>query len=161
MRRPQLSYANVVATLALFVALGGGAYAVGGDLGKDSVKPKHLSQPLAAKLADATSVGGRITPPLSDDPCEILDPNDPSEEGCTNTPFATKSFAFLATKTWLLNCPPGKFPAGIPYPLVSVTTGADHFTGEGTFNGLQVIFTLTNWTKGKQKFTPWMPCGDD
>jgi hypothetical protein len=36
--KPRLSYANVVATLALFVALGGGAYAVS----KDSVKSKHI-----------------------------------------------------------------------------------------------------------------------
>ena len=36
--KPRLTYANVVATLALFVALGGGAYA----LSKESVKSKHI-----------------------------------------------------------------------------------------------------------------------
>jgi hypothetical protein len=40
--RPQLSYANVVATIALFVSLGGGAYAAG--LGKDSVKSKQIAK---------------------------------------------------------------------------------------------------------------------
>src|SRR4051812_15136186 len=38
--RERLGYANVVATIALFVALGGGAYAVG--IGKNSVKSKHI-----------------------------------------------------------------------------------------------------------------------
>ncbi len=36
--KPRLTYANVVATVALFVALGGGAYAVS----KESVKSKHI-----------------------------------------------------------------------------------------------------------------------
>ena len=42
MRGARLSYANVVATLALFVALGGGAYATQGrrsDLGTSSPMP--------------------------------------------------------------------------------------------------------------------------
>ncbi len=38
--RPRLTYANVVATLALFAALGGGAYAAG--LAKNSVKSKTV-----------------------------------------------------------------------------------------------------------------------
>jgi trimeric autotransporter adhesin len=38
-----LSYANVMATLALFVALGGGAYAAS-ELAKDSVGPKQLKK---------------------------------------------------------------------------------------------------------------------
>ena len=38
MKLPRLTYANVVATLALFVALSGGAYA----LSNNSVKSKHI-----------------------------------------------------------------------------------------------------------------------
>lgn len=38
--RGSISYANVVATLALIVAMAGGAYAAG--LGRDSVKSKHI-----------------------------------------------------------------------------------------------------------------------
>jgi hypothetical protein len=40
--RPHLTYANVVATIALFASLGGGAYAAG--LGKDSVKSKQIAK---------------------------------------------------------------------------------------------------------------------
>jgi hypothetical protein len=38
--RGSISYANVVATLALIIAMAGGAYAAG--LGRDSVKSKHI-----------------------------------------------------------------------------------------------------------------------
>jgi hypothetical protein len=40
--RPHLTYANVIATIALFVSLGGGAYAAG--LGRDSVKSKQIAK---------------------------------------------------------------------------------------------------------------------
>ena len=45
----RLSYANVVATLALFVALGGGAYAtqagrIGpGDIKPDAIRTRHIA----------------------------------------------------------------------------------------------------------------------
>lgn len=45
----RLSYANVVATLALFIALGGGAYATqvgqirGGDIGRDAIRSRHIA----------------------------------------------------------------------------------------------------------------------
>jgi hypothetical protein len=42
-RRPRLSYANVVATMALFVALGGSSYAAV-QLSKGQVKKKHLAK---------------------------------------------------------------------------------------------------------------------
>jgi hypothetical protein len=41
--RSKLSYANVVATLALFVALGGSAYAAV-ELSKNSVRTKHIAK---------------------------------------------------------------------------------------------------------------------
>jgi hypothetical protein len=41
--RPKLTYANVVATLALFAALGGTSYAVSG-LGKNSVKSQNIGK---------------------------------------------------------------------------------------------------------------------
>lgn len=48
--RPKLTYANVVATLALFVALGGTSVAAL-NLGKDSVKSKNLA-PGAVRSSD-------------------------------------------------------------------------------------------------------------
>jgi hypothetical protein len=47
-KRPKLSYANVVATLALFVALGGGAMAAS-QLGKNSVGTKQLKKNAVTK----------------------------------------------------------------------------------------------------------------
>ena len=41
--RPELSYANVVASIALFVSLGGGAYAAA-TLSKDQVKARHIAK---------------------------------------------------------------------------------------------------------------------
>lgn len=47
--RRRLSYANVIATIALFLALGGSAYAV--SLGKNSVKSKNIAKG-AVRTAD-------------------------------------------------------------------------------------------------------------
>lgn len=43
-RRVKLTYANVIATLALFLALGGGAAYAASDLGKNSVGAKQLKK---------------------------------------------------------------------------------------------------------------------
>lgn len=40
----KLTYANVVATLALFLALGGGAVWAAGEIGKDAVKSKNIAR---------------------------------------------------------------------------------------------------------------------
>jgi hypothetical protein len=60
--RPKLSYANVIATIALFVALGGAAIAAG--LPKNSVGPKQLKRGAvtAAKLKRGAVTAGKIAP---------------------------------------------------------------------------------------------------
>jgi hypothetical protein len=63
--RDRLSYANVIATCALFVALGGGAYALegrntvdAGDLKKNAVKPPEVAKNAVRKAETAkNSVG--------------------------------------------------------------------------------------------------------
>lgn len=59
---PKLSYANVIATIALFVALGGAAVAAG--LPKNSVGPKQLKRGAvtAAKIRKAAVVSGKLAP---------------------------------------------------------------------------------------------------
>ena len=57
--RKRLSYANVMATLALFVALGGGAYA----LSRGEVKSKHIARD--AVKAKHIDFGVRSTPMLA------------------------------------------------------------------------------------------------
>ena len=58
--RPHASFANVVSVIALFVALGGSAYAIG--LKKDSVKSKHIvdGQVKAADVADDDLTGADL-----------------------------------------------------------------------------------------------------
>lgn len=58
MHRPKLSYANIVATLALFIALGGGAYAAS-QLPKNSVGSKQLknNSVTGAKVRDGSITG--------------------------------------------------------------------------------------------------------
>lgn len=60
--RPKLNYANVIATIALFVALGGAAVAAG--LPKNSVGPKQLKRGAvtAAKLKRGAVTPGKIAP---------------------------------------------------------------------------------------------------
>ena len=60
--RPKLSYANVIATIALFVALGGAAVAAG--LPKNSVGAKQLKNGAVttAKLKRAAVTSGKIAP---------------------------------------------------------------------------------------------------
>jgi hypothetical protein len=62
MRRPRLSYANVMATLALFVALGGVGYAAV-KLPKDSVRSKQIKEDAvkASELAPDSVDGSHIT----------------------------------------------------------------------------------------------------
>lgn len=60
--RPKLSYSNVIATIALFVALGGAAVAAG--LPKNSVGPKQLKRGAVntAKLKRAAVTAGKLAP---------------------------------------------------------------------------------------------------
>jgi hypothetical protein len=60
--RPRLTYANVIASLALFVALGGSAVAAG--LAKNSVGPNQLKKGAvaASKLAKQAVTSGKIAP---------------------------------------------------------------------------------------------------
>ena len=60
---PRLSYANVIATLALFIALGGGAIAAS-TLGKNSVGPKQLKKNAVttSKVKNKAITGAKIKP---------------------------------------------------------------------------------------------------
>jgi hypothetical protein len=64
--RPRLSYANVIATLALFIALGGGAYAAS-QLPKNSVGTKQLKKNsvTAAKIKQGAIEAAKISGTLS------------------------------------------------------------------------------------------------
>ena len=55
---PRLSYVNVVATLALFIALGGASYAAV-ELPANSVGVRQIAFPVGGQTA--TEAGGRLT----------------------------------------------------------------------------------------------------
>jgi hypothetical protein len=61
--RPKLSFANVISVLALFVALGGTAFAAS-QLGKNSVGPKQLKKNAVrtAKIKNKAVTGAKIKP---------------------------------------------------------------------------------------------------
>lgn len=56
----RLSYANVVATVALFVALGGGAYAAIDLVGRNDIKSKHIAKNAATGKDIAESSLGQV-----------------------------------------------------------------------------------------------------
>jgi hypothetical protein len=68
--RPRLTYANVVASLALFVALGGTTYAAAtigaGDIKKDAVRSKHIKSctaPVACSGPPTSVLSSPCAPP--------------------------------------------------------------------------------------------------
>src|SRR5262245_13483563 len=62
--RPKLTYANVVATLALFIALGGAGAFAASQLGKNSVGSKQLKKNavVTAKIKNKAVTGAKIKP---------------------------------------------------------------------------------------------------
>jgi hypothetical protein len=55
----RLTYANVVATIALFLALGGGAVWAAGEIGSGDIAPKAVR---ARNLAPGSVTGGKVRP---------------------------------------------------------------------------------------------------
>src|SRR5262249_61237226 len=62
--RPRFTYANVMATVAIFLALGGSAYAF--HLGKNSVGTKQLKKNAVttAKIKNGAVTGAKIDPAM-------------------------------------------------------------------------------------------------
>ena len=60
--RPKLTYANVVATLALFIAVGGASAFAASQLGKNTVGPKQLKKNAVttAKVKKEAITGARL-----------------------------------------------------------------------------------------------------
>ena len=127
----RLTYANVVATIALFLALGGLSYVKimlpRNSVGKREIKTGGVGKAEAARNSvgraelktgaiDRSEVSGRLAasfvnalpqtvfvPKKSNDPCDTLG----APPGCQNVAGDTKSISFLDTKGWSINCPSG------------------------------------------------------
>lgn len=185
--RERLTYANVVATLALFLALGGISYAnfalqpnsVGrreiktNGVGKSEIAPKSvghselttgavtdakISPGLAADLQMATSA---FVPPNNDTPCQDFS----GGSGCVTVAGSTKSLSFLKSGTWKINCPASQPVAAYktdPYAAFSVVTHSDHYSGADsiyTTNGIDgEQMIVTNWSTTSHSFTPYIGC---
>lgn len=158
MRLPRLTYANVVATLALFVALGGGAYAVT-NVGKNSVTPAALHPKTLAKLSNA--VGSPA--PEGTDPCAVYGYN-PADQ-CYDQPTldpTNPTIRTLGTRKLFIFCQPGFLvPTPQFYPQITIQTNAPHYSvvayDTPADTGAAVVL-VTNWSKGTYSFTPWGAC---
>ena len=99
-RRPKLTYANVVSTLALFLALGGGAvWAAGklgsGDIKRNAIRSKHV-KPNAVKGSDVAEFSlGQVPTAFNADRLDGLD----SSELRASCPAGTSPFAGVCIET--------------------------------------------------------------
>jgi hypothetical protein len=133
MRRPRLTYANVTATLALVISLGGVSYAatqlpansvkavqiapsaVGpSELRTSAVHPSQISQALATRLQEAVAPaatspkeavapGSQFVPPRGENACAVFGKGFAE---CLNVPSSTYNLGLLQSHTTKITCPP-------------------------------------------------------
>jgi hypothetical protein len=130
--RSRLTYANVMASIAVFIALGGGAYAL--SLGKSSVRSKHIKAGAvtSAKVADNSLIGSDIDEDTLQVPRGEAGPRGPKgdtgnpgvqgpagPQGPTGAPglsgvqvVTTSTGNSSSNKTATANCPAGKTVIG-------------------------------------------------
>jgi len=184
MRRFRPTYSNVVATLALFIALGGVSYAAfqlpansvgrthiradavgASELRNGAIGTKDLSRRLSNQLGAGVAASGPtslgVNPPRSNNACAKYYPTNPS---CVDKQFTTKSISGWGTAHWDEGCPTGyKSPARtvLALPTWVVDTAAGSYTGSGVFspsNATDVLLSVTNWTVNRHDFTPHLAC---
>jgi hypothetical protein len=119
--RKQLTYANVMATIAVFLALGGGAYAI--TLKRNSVKSKTIA-PDAAKGVDVDEASLAIVPNAANAASAA---NAATLDGLDSTGFATAGQVGaiqtqLGTVQTQLNSVSGKILTGTVNPTVISAT---------------------------------------
>lgn len=150
--RERLNYANVTATLALFIALGGASYAavslnknsVGGrELQNKGVHLRDLSQGVRRQivqdaadspLADGSPFGN------NDNPCQYI----PAGDACTVAAGEEHHPAPIQnSNVYTVNCPAGTDvisvtgEGGGQYPVWTLVTNAHTWDAEGNFSGTQ------------------------
>ncbi len=179
MKKGNLSYANVMATLAFFVAVGGVSYAV--NLGKNEVRQKHIapkavgSSEIAAEAVGPAEVSGAVgrriskalgsafSPPVGSDACAAWGLGASGTAACTDVAGDTKSLGWgRSIFGEKLDCPGGLGPFGGTSALIpsfAVETVSTDFTGTASFAGTTSgLFTVTNWNKSSHDFTIHVPC---
>ena len=114
------TYANVAATLALFLALSGGVVYAAGGLGKNAVKTKNIApKAVKAKNIAANAVtGGKIKK-------ETITPGKIKKASLTRTSLAAGTLAGLQVAEVQSTAVPGLTtspPAGTPVPLTGTTS---------------------------------------
>ena len=129
--RGRLSYANVMATLALFFALTGGAVAATGALkatdpitAGDLANSTYGTPVIAAGAITSAKFAPTATAPDADkldgiDSTQFLSAYGPGESGTT---VSVPAGAQVGASSW---CPAGKQPLGGGYFPLAAVTGAD------------------------------------
>jgi hypothetical protein len=140
--KSNLSYANVMATVAVFLALAGVAGAASALLPKNSVRSKTIKngQVKAVDLHKAAVTGSRIAPnavtgaAVKDDSLTGADIDESSLKGLS--PYATIPSGTTVTGSWNYLSPPGTgidlveaLPAPAPAPLTDATVNFDKEAG--------------------------------
>jgi len=173
--RPRLTYANVVATIALFVALGGAGYAAielpagsvtsreiapdavrGSELAPAAVQPSDVSQSLATGLQQAINP---FVPPRGSDACAVF---APSPGACVNVSTPTVTLGLLASKSSKVKCPSnlGWGPSqGTPQFVID--TASPHYSGmSASLPGVAAIgsVVMTNWSRSRFTFQATVAC---
>jgi len=150
--RPRLTYANVMASLAVFIVLGGGAYAaatlpknsIGAkQLKNGSITPAKLSAAAKAALKGATGPQGALGPQGAPGVTKVTVRNGPFSEGnsvafCQPGEVATGGGGFVnpeEPEAWIWNTTPFQ-GSGTP---TAWEASAENKTGEASFVQAYVI----------------------
>jgi hypothetical protein len=165
--RRRLTFANVVSVIALFIALGGGAYAIQNhsvgrqDLQQQSVGFKKLTPRvhhlirkgvLAESVADLGDPSGTGT-----NPCQFT-----NNGGCQNVAGEEHTPAPFIGGDYTITCPSGMVVAettdsqGDPDPVWTIVTNSTDYSATGTFAGSRVDdgeFTAMSYAFDYVKFS--------
>jgi len=180
--RPRVTYANVVATLALFIALGGASYAatrlpnnsvrapqiaknaVGSSELRDhaAVRPADVSRQLAKGLQRAIGDSDPFRPGRGESACKLY-----GGEACIDLESSKHYLHFMESHTWKLSCESGYemltegglLSEGPAIPKWVANTGTNAYTGAAlALSGKSGSFTLTNWDTHKHHFIAVAAC---
>lgn len=102
--RRKLTYANVMATIAVFIALGGASYAAI-KLPKNSVGTKQLKKGAVTPAKFSLAAKSRLAGPSGPSGPK----GDPGPRGPSNAYYAANNDESLHAKTISLNVPPGDY----------------------------------------------------
>jgi hypothetical protein len=144
--RPQLTYANVMATIAVFIALGGGAYAV--TVPRDSVGPAQLrknavtGRAIKNRSLTAAEFRSGVLPAATAAKADDIDPPSPKPGAIKSLTFRTSSpgpvYVLAMLRDPFVSCALapcaaqwGVYVDGKPVPNSGLALNAEPGSGDG------------------------------